>query len=170
MVNKSSIATNKKRIPKKAKSVTPIQGELALRPYERTYKPEFALIAYELALLSFGTARIAKVLCVPEGHVKAWRENYDEFRACIQTGGDIADGRVAKSLYQRAIGYDHTETKIHFDKLGNVSTHDITKHIPPDVGAALGWLKIRQKDIWNIADKIEHLGNVAIIAKDEADL
>ncbi len=125
----------------------PIKFE-ALKPWEKSYKEEFAMVAFELALLGFGDARIAKSLCVPNSHIKKWCEAHENFRASLRSGKDIADGKVAHSLYQRAVGYSHEESKVHFDKAGNASVLDVMKYYPPDTAAAQFWLKLRQKELW----------------------
>ncbi len=119
-----------------------------LKPWEKSYKEEFAMVAFELALLGFGDARIAKSLCVPVSHIKKWCEDHENFRASLRSGKDIADAKVAHSLYQRAIGYTHKETKVHFDKAGNALVVDVEKSYAPDTGAATYWLKLRQKELW----------------------
>lgn len=141
--SKKTVSKRKKTIAKKASPRTQKK-----QPWEQTYKSEFAMVAYELALLGFGPKRIAKVFCVPVNHVNKWKENIEEFRACFASGSEMADAKVAKALFQRAIGYTHDEEKIHFNKLGEVSTYETKKHYPPDTAAAKLWLELRQKDLW----------------------
>ena len=138
----------KATIARKRASVKPRVQRTKVQPWQKTYKEEFAMVGYELALLGFGQSRIAKVLCVPESHVEHWKKNIENFRAAVASGSEIADAKVAMALYHRAIGYTHTETKVHFNKLGEASSVDVEKHYPPDTGAAQYWLRLRQKELW----------------------
>jgi transcriptional regulator with XRE-family HTH domain len=80
-----------------------------------------------------------------------WENDFSEFSEAIQKGKEVADYKVENALYQRALGYDHDEvTHETIDDGNTVTTKDkrVTKHIPPDVGAAAFWLKNRQRDRW----------------------
>ena len=77
--------------------------------------------------------------------------------------------RVAEGFFKRATGYAYTETT--FEKIDDkvtleltpneVITQDayrkkiVTKHLPPDAGAALNWLKNRQPDKWRDKQEVE---------------
>lgn len=50
-------------------------------------------------------------------------------------------------LFQRAVGYSHPEEKV-FQYNGEIITHMITKHYPPDTQAAQFWLRNRQPERW----------------------
>ena len=146
---KKTVAKRKAAIAKKARSRKP-----AKKAWEKTYRPEYCQVVYQLCLLGLGKAKIAESLCVPETHIEEWKANIEEFRAAMVSGSEIADAKVAHSLFQRAVGYTHPETKVHFDKFGNVTEHEIARHYPPDTGAATQWLRIRQKDIWKDSEDI----------------
>jgi hypothetical protein len=124
-------------------------------PWEQTYNPEFCLVVYELCLLGLEDKKIANVLNVPVSHLKHWAENYPDFESVFRTGRELADAKVATALFKRATGYEHPETKVHFDKFGKVTTEEITKHHPPDTQAAIKWLELRQKDLWKQKDEID---------------
>ena len=62
-----------------------------------------------------------------------------------------ADDRVERSLYHRAVGYSFESEKI-FHHQGEVVRVPIIEHVPPDVGAAMSWLKNRRPDKWR--DKV----------------
>jgi hypothetical protein len=72
-------------------------------------------------------------------------------RRAIEEGTHLADLRVARSFYRRAIGYNVTTTRTEvqrIEKNGQVSTVSTTvtteTHIPPDSVAARQWLALRQ--------------------------
>ncbi len=75
-----------------------------------------------------------------------WQNQYPEFRKLLQGWKKYANERVERSLYERAIGYEHHETKF-FTYMGEViSSKTIIKHIPPEPGAAKLWLINRGED------------------------
>ena len=59
-------------------------------------------------------------------------------------GKGVSDAKVVRSLYQRATGYEYTETKktVEYDKEGNikpVKVEETKKFVPPDVTAQIFW-------------------------------
>lgn len=73
-----------------------------------------------------------------------WKKQYPEFEKALAHGKDVADIKVENSLYHLATGYTVTDVKI--DKEGNQVK--VKKHIPPNLGAAIFWLKNRRPDRW----------------------
>lgn len=124
-------------------------------PRESLYKPEYAEQARKLCMLLGATnAKLAEFFEVSDVTIDNWLVKHEDFREAVRWGKSIADSEVAMSTFQRAIGYSHKETKVHFDSEGKVHTHEVTKHYPPDTGAAAFWLKNRQG--WR--DKVELTG------------
>jgi len=75
-----------------------------------------------------------------------WQNTHPEFCKLLQGWKKYANERVERSLYERAVGYDHHETKF-FTYMGEVmSMKTIIKHIPPEPGAAKLWLINRGED------------------------
>ena len=62
--------------------------------------------------------------------------------------------RSSVSFHKRACGYDIKTEKI-FCFQGEVIRAETTRHIPPDPGAALNWLKNRQPDKWRDKSSLE---------------
>lgn len=81
-----------------------------------------------------------------------WKLLHPEFCQAIKTGAEPADERVERSLYNRAVGYTFDSEKI-FNNSGAVVRAKTREHVPPDVGAAIFWLKNRRKERWK--DKTE---------------
>ena len=120
--------------------------------YDPTYHPEQAR---ELALLGLTDAGIAKFFRISERTLYNWKKTYPALFAAIEAGGSVADAKVARSLYQRAIGYSYQTKKLFFDpKRGQVIEHDYIEHHPPDVGAATQWLANRQRALWRSRNKL----------------
>ena len=93
-----------------------------------------------------------------------WQHQHPEFSEMLKGWKTYANERVARSLYERAIGYDHHETRF-FTYLGNViSTKTVIKHIPPDPGAAKLWLLNRDRENWKDKreEEVTHKGALVL--------
>ena len=71
-----------------------------------------------------------------------------QFVHAIRTGREIADAKVAGSLYARAVGYEYDEEVAVPTGGGKVSLVTVRKKLPPDVAAAFIWLKNRRRRDW----------------------
>ena len=87
--------------------------------------------------------------------IKNWAARYPEFLAARKTGKDLADENVERSLYHRAMGYEHDDVDIRVVE-GQVVQTPIRKHYPPDATAMIFWLKNRKPKDWR--DRQEHTG------------
>ena len=123
------------------------------------FKPEYADLTYKYCLLGATDADLAKFFEVEESTVNNWKIDFPDFLESIKRGKEEADANVAKSLYHRALGYEHPETKIVSYEGQITDQMDVTKHYPPDPTAAIFWLKNRQPDKWR--DKIEVDQNIS---------
>jgi len=81
-----------------------------------------------------------------------WINDYPEFHEALKKGEELAISKVENALFKRAVGYEYDEIKqyITIDKKGNKvkKVEKITKHVPPDVGAIIFYLKNRAPDRW----------------------
>jgi len=125
------------------------------------YKPEYNDQVYKLCLLGATDKETASIFNVSEQTLNAWKQKYPEFLESLKKGKEYADQNVAERLYQRAMGYSHPEEKIFCDK-GEIVRADTTKHYPPEVTAAIFWLKNRQKEQWRDKKEIEQSGDFKI--------
>jgi hypothetical protein len=116
------------------------------------YRPEFIRDAYELALLGLTDAQIASHIGVSESLLNEWKTKYPEFFETLKKGKTMADSRVAKSLYERACGYEHPAVKIFNTPTGPLLV-DYVERYPPDTQAASLWLRNRQPARWR--DRVE---------------
>jgi hypothetical protein len=129
----------------------------AKRPEGRPplYGPKYLERVHELCLLGFSDQDIARKLEIGESTLNFWKKRHPEFLACYRDGRERADGKVAKALFRRALGYEHPAVKI-FNDNGQPMVVPYTEHYPPDTAAALSWLKNRQPDHWH--DRVEVTG------------
>jgi len=97
---------------------------------------------------------IAEACGVTEQTINNYKQSHPDFFESLKSWKEIADGKVERSLYQRAIGYSHTETKA-FNQQGEIITADILKHYPPDPTSCIFWLKNRMPAEWR--EKVSHV-------------
>jgi hypothetical protein len=123
-----------------------------------TFKPEFAQIAFAMALVGAIDKDMALAFGTTEQNINLWKQRYPDFLESLKRGKLEADAKVGQRLYERAIGYSHESVKIFADaKTGAVVQVPYIEHYPPDTVAAIFWLKNRQPLYWR--DKIEIEGN-----------
>lgn len=116
------------------------------------YKDEYCEQAFKMCLLGASDADLANFFEVAEDTIYEWKKLYDKFSESIKDGKERADSNVARSLYQKALGYSHPEDKI-FIYEGDPVVVPTVKHYPPDTMAASLWLRNRKPTHWR--DKTE---------------
>jgi hypothetical protein len=126
-----------------------------------SYRPEYADRARQLCQL--GTdVEMARFFNVAPSTFYLWRLAHPEFSEAVKVGKSLADDRVERSLYQRAIGYEHDSVKTVEENVVSESgaatlvkrtTTTQTQHVPGDVGAEKLWLTNRRPRQWR--DRID---------------
>lgn len=119
------------------------------------YKIEYNEQVYKICLLGATDSEIGDFFNVTETTINNWKIEFPEFFESIKRGKQIADAKVAQSLYNRALGYEHEEDKI-FNDQGSPLIVPTTKHYPPDTTAAIFWLKNRQPSKWRDKQEIDN--------------
>ena len=123
------------------------------------YDSSFAIQAKKLCKLGFTDKELAKFFEVEEKTLNNWKKDFPQFLQSLKEGKDMADAEVAEKLFQRAIGYQHPETKFFVVKVDRdveeIQTRETTKIYPPDATAALFWLKNRQPQKWRDKHEVE---------------
>lgn len=145
--------SRKLRKPASKAQTKPTRGRPTL------YKAEYAEQARRLALLGQTDAEMADFFGVSEATFHRWKHAHKDFCESIKEGKAGADAKVAAALYQRAVGYSHPDVHVS-NYQGEITVTPLTKHYPPDTGAAFIWLKNRQPDKWR--DRIEHQADVTV--------
>lgn len=119
-----------------------------------SYKAEYAKQAKKLAELGATDQEVADFFEVDVRTVYRWKHDHDAFCQALKAGKDVADDRVERSLYQKAIGYEQEEVKIFMPANKEEPVYaPYRAKIAPDTTAAIFWLKNRRKDEWR--DKTE---------------
>lgn len=95
---------------------------------------------------------------------------HEAFRGAIKAERAVADDRVERSLYQRALGYERDAVKVFLPAGSEKPIYAFYKeHVPPDTTAMIFWLKNRRPAEWR--DKHEVSGALTVtIANADADL
>ena len=119
------------------------------------YSPEMAKQAQKLSELGATDQEMADFFEIEARTLYRWKHDYPEFCQALKSGKDVADERVERSLYQRAIGYEQEEVKIFMPAGAAEPVYaPFRAKVAPDTTAAIFWLKNRRRDQWR--DKVDH--------------
>lgn len=125
------------------------------------YDSAFAIQAEKLCQLGATMEQLADFFGVDVRTIYRWKNKYVEFCQSIKAATAGADDTVERSLYQRAHGYETTQTEREYElvevrregqqpqivrKL--VKEKVKTKHIAPDPTSMIFWLKNRRPEQW----------------------
>ena len=119
------------------------------------YRPEYAAQARGYCELGATDADLAEAFNVSTRTIANWYSRYPEFVDAVKVGKDMADDRVERSLYQKAIGYEYDAVKI-FNANGSPMVVPYREKVAPDTTAAIFWLKNRRKERWRDVQQHEH--------------
>lgn len=118
---------------------------------------------FRLCLLGTTDQEIMAVMRISRATWDDWKHRHIDVRDAINRGRITADADVAHSLYQAAIGYQHSAVKIFMPAGATEPVYaPYIEHYPPSVQAGSLWLRNRQTDRWrerrevNIEGSIEH--------------
>lgn len=118
------------------------------------YDPKYDKQAYKLCLLGSTDKGLADFFEVEEQTINNWKKDYPSFFESLKAGKQIADGKVAESLYKRANGYKHKDIDIKVAD-GMIVQTPIIKSYPPDTTACIFWLKNRQPSLWRDKQELD---------------
>jgi hypothetical protein len=120
------------------------------------YKPAYAKQAEKLCALGATDFELADFFKVDTRTIYRWRNQHDDFCQAVTCGKERADERVARALYNRAVGYTFESEKIQVMRDGTIVRAPMLEHVAPDPAAAMNWLKNRQPDKWRDKQEIDH--------------
>ncbi len=120
-----------------------------------TYNPKtHDHIVWALAVEGKTDEQIADILGITVRTFHRWKKKYSSLLDSLKEGKSVADAKVTKSLYNRAVGnivIKHKKIIVEMDEDGNqkpAKVETTEDPIPPDTTAAIFWLKNRRPDIW----------------------
>ena len=98
-----------------------------------------------------------------------WKLEHEDFCDALKNWKEHADERVERTLYERALGYSHTEDKIFKDSEDNPLIVPTVKHYPPDPTSMIFWLKNRQPDKWRDKREVDVADTTPIVSRKRFD-
>lgn len=125
------------------------------------YKKEYSEQAAKLCALGATDIQLANFFGVCDKTIDNWKSSHPEFLRSLKESKAELDNRVVRSLFERAKGYSHPEQKV-FCNNGEITTHETTKHYPPESTAMIFWLKNRQPEKWRDKQEIDLTGNLNV--------
>ncbi len=114
------------------------------------YRPEMCDLvhkAFVCARDGLTDATLANLLGVTKSTINQWKTDYPEFSDSLKHTKQELDDTVQDSMFQRAKGCSVPEEKV-FCVAGEIITHTVIKHYPPDPTSMIFWLKNRQAEHW----------------------
>jgi len=119
----------------------------------------------KLANAGLTDEQLAAALDVCTATIYNWKRDHPEFLEALTISKAASNGKVRRSLFERACGYYHPEVHISSYE-GDITETEIVKHYPPDTAACAIWLKNRGsndpetggQEIWRDKQEITHLG------------
>ena len=120
------------------------------------YAPAFADQAEKLCKLGATDLELAEFFDVDVRTIYRWKALHEEFCQALKAGKDVADERVERSLYNRAVGYTHEAVKIFMPAGAKEPVYaPYQEHVPPDPTSCIFWLKNRRSEEWRDAKQLD---------------
>ena len=133
-------------------------------PRPTSFHPEFCEQAHNYCLLGATNDDLAEFFGVSPRTIDNWVAGHPDFEAAVKTGRIVADAKVARGLYARAVGYDRTVER-EIVLRGELKPIASTVHYPPNVQACIFWLRNRRRRMWRDApnDPSTHVDDIALL-------
>lgn len=112
------------------------------------YLRDYCELARNYCLLGATNADLAGFFSVTTRTIDNWIAAQSEFATAVREARVVADARVARCLYNRAVGYERTVERSVLHQ-GRQHTFTDKVHYPPDVRACIFWLRHRQPQFWS---------------------
>lgn len=122
--------------------------------------------AWSLALKGATDEEIAEAFHISVRTLHRWKKTHPEMLTALEEGKDVADAKVKRSLYQRAVGYEAKEVTQIIEQDPATGTQRVsktqvtTKHIVPDTMACMYWLNNRSKGEFSQRQEVTLGGSV----------
>lgn len=147
------------------------------------YDPSFDERAAELCEGGAKDEELAEAFDVSVRTINRWKVANPTFRHAIKDAKSVADERVKRSLYHKALGVEYEEMqpiklkRVKYEDGKRVSEEEfvelvpVKKFVPADTTAGIFWLKNRQSQHWRDVQKHEHgnPGDFDDMTKEELD-
>jgi len=115
------------------------------------YISQYERIAYMLCADGATDKELSQILGVSKSTINRWKYDHPYFWDSLKKGKMIACAKIAKALYQLAIGYKTTETRTFYNAQNEVTKIEvITKELPANVKAAQFLLETKHPEHWKV--------------------
>lgn len=132
------------------------------------YRAQFAEMAQRACEVGFTDKEISDLLGVCEATINEWKLEYVEFSGALKAGKAVADDRVERSLYHKAVGYSFDAVKIFMPANSREPVYaPYREQVAPDTTAAIFWLKNRRSEQWRDKTDVVVRHEVANLSDDE---
>ncbi|HIT02508.1 MAG TPA: helix-turn-helix domain-containing protein [Candidatus Enterenecus merdae] len=121
---------------------------MAKGKYQQWLEPDGLLLLEGWARDGLTEEQIAHNMGVNVKTLWQWKKTYDPIGSAIKKGKAPVDIEVENALLKRALGYEYTEERIEISAKDGQKVVQTVKHVPPDVGAIVYWLKNRKREYW----------------------
>jgi hypothetical protein len=111
------------------------------------YKPDYCTQAHNYCLLGATNEDLAGFFDVTRRTIDNWIATHPDFAAAVRSGRVVADMRVARCLYERAVGWQQKVERTVLHQGEEKVLKNIVNH-PPDVRACIFWLRNRRRESW----------------------
>jgi hypothetical protein len=98
------------------------------------YKPEYCGLAHNYCLLGATNAELAAFFEVTRRSIDNWIARHPDFAEAVRSGRVVADARVARCLYDRAVGWQHAVKRTVMHRGEARTLKDVVRY-PPDTQA-----------------------------------
>jgi hypothetical protein len=112
------------------------------------YRPDHCELARNYCLLGATNQDLATFFDVAIGTIDNWIAAHPDFATAVRQARAVADARVARCLYERAVGFEQRVERTVW-RLGKEHPVSTTTRLPPDTRACIFWLRNRQPRFWN---------------------
>lgn len=113
------------------------------------YRAKFCDKAKKLCENGATDLEVADNLNICAATLYRWKSQHPEFCEALKVGKAVADERVERSLYNRAVGYSFGAVKIFMPAGASEPVYAAyQEHCPPDPTSAIFWLKNRRPEQW----------------------
>lgn len=124
--------------------------------------PEQCILAKKVCRLGATDQELASVLTISVETLKRWMVTDEEFSLACRVGGDMADARVERGLYNRAVGTTRRGWREQVTKDGDIVQLDFEEEVLPDTAAASRWLEARKRKDWGVKSVHQHEGEIEV--------
>lgn len=127
------------------------------------YQPWMPRVAAVIGKLGGIQPDLAEAFEVDIRTIERWMAEGEDFCRAVKVACGTLDDQVERSLFERAMGFEHDSEEIFHNKDTGIVRAQTRKKYAPDTTAAIFWLKNRRPARWREKTEVEvthHEGNM----------